>query len=91
VCSHLQTYTHTHIETHTDTHQPLPSPSLCAHSAPLFMAVGAPIPVPKVSPGDPGYADAVDAAHAALVDALVALYDKYKGQYGWQQRPLLVT
>lgn len=55
------------------------------------MAVGAPIPVPKVSPGDPGYADAVDAAHAALVDALVALYDKYKGQYGWQQRPLLVT
>jgi 2-acylglycerol O-acyltransferase 2 len=55
------------------------------------MAVGAPIPVPKIAPGQPGYADAVDDAHSQLVKALVDLYEKYRGQYGWHDRELVVT
>lgn len=54
------------------------------------MAVGAPIPVPKVSANDPGYQEAVDKAHAQLVTALVDLYNRYKGHYGWEDRELVV-
>lgn len=55
------------------------------------MAVGAPIPVPKLQPSDPGYQQAVDDAHSQLVKALVDLYSKYKGHYGWEDRELVVT
>lgn len=55
------------------------------------MAVGAPIPMPKVDPCDPGYQEAVDKAHSALVKALVDLYTKYKGHYGWEDRELVVN
>lgn len=65
--------------------------TLMPRNEPLFMAVGAPIPVPRIAPGQPGYAEAVEAAHAQLVDALVALYEKYRGQYGWDDRELVVT
>lgn len=53
-------------------------PSLPACSAPLMMAVGSPIHVPHIAPGQPGYREAVDAAHEQLVRALVELYEKYK-------------
>lgn len=41
-----------------------------------MMAVGSPIPVPRIARGAPGFDAAVDAAHAALVEALEALYHK---------------
>eukprot|EP00878_Enallax_costatus_P016076 GHUV01016857.1.p1 GENE.GHUV01016857.1~~GHUV01016857.1.p1 ORF type:complete len:299 (+),score=36.27 GHUV01016857.1:955-1851(+) len=65
--------------------------TLVPRSEPLFMAVGAPIPVPKLAPSDPYYQDAVDKAHSELVKALVDLYTKYKGHYGWDNRELVVT
>jgi hypothetical protein len=43
-----------------------------------MMAVGSPIHVPHIAPGQPGYREAVDAAHEQLVKALVELYEKYK-------------
>ena len=60
---------------------------------PLFMVIGAPIPVPKVSPDDrPRFDAAVDDAHARLVEALQALFDKYKGAYDarWADRTLSI-
>lgn len=60
-------------------------------NAPLMMAVGSPIHVPHIAPGQPGYREAVDVAHEQLVKALVELYEKYKGLYGWHDRPLVVT
>eukprot|EP00775_Hariotina_reticulata_P009197 gene9197-9364_t len=66
-------------------------PGGIAEIAPLFMAVGAPIPVTKVARGEPGFQEAVNAAHAQLVMALADLYQKYKGQYGWEDRELVVN
>jgi hypothetical protein len=43
-----------------------------------MMAVGSPIPVPHIAPGQPGFNEAVDAAHEQLVNALVELYYKYR-------------
>eukprot|EP00879_Flechtneria_rotunda_P005483 GHRR01005776.1.p1 GENE.GHRR01005776.1~~GHRR01005776.1.p1 ORF type:complete len:250 (+),score=65.05 GHRR01005776.1:1680-2429(+) len=57
---------------------------------PLMMAVGAPILVKQTSASDPGFAAAVDEAHGKLVAATQQLYDKYKGVFGWQDRPLLI-
>jgi hypothetical protein len=42
------------------------------------MAIGSPIPVPRIAPGQPGYDDAVETAHARLVAGLEELYHKYK-------------
>jgi len=55
------------------------------------MAVGAPIPVPHIARGQPGFQEAVDAAHAELVAALADLYQKYKTQYGWEERELVIN
>eukprot|EP00877_Chromochloris_zofingiensis_P004273 jgi/Chrzof1/13847/Cz08g14220.t1_DGAT2A[v5.2] len=57
---------------------------------PLFMVVGKPIPVKQLKPTDPGYHQAVDEAHAALVLALEELYYRYRGHYGWNDRPLII-
>lgn len=58
---------------------------------PIMFVVGAPVPVKKTSPSDPGFAAAVDDAHARMIDAMQELYDKYKGMYGWQDRPLVIV
>lgn len=47
-----------------------------------MMAVGRPIHVPHIQPGQEGFKEAVDAAHEQLVKALVELYDKYKVRAG---------
>lgn len=60
-------------------------------NAPLMMAVGGPIHVPHIVPGAEGFDEAVQVAHEQLVKALVELYDKYKGLYGWQDRELVVN
>lgn len=59
-------------------------------SVPLMMVVGGPIPVKQTSPDDPNFAAAVDEAHGKLVEAMQQLYDKYKGEYGWADRPLII-
>jgi hypothetical protein len=56
-----------------------------------MVAVGAPIPVPRIAPGAPGFDAAVESAHAQLVAGLTALYHKYKDVYGWAGRELVVT
>lgn len=43
-----------------------------------MMAVGSPIHVPHIAPGQEGFDEAVQAAHEQLVKALVELYHKYK-------------
>lgn len=55
-----------------------------------MMAVGAPVPVRKTHPTDPGFQAAVDEAHVALMAAMQRLYNIYKGEYGWQDRPLIM-
>ncbi|GBF98193.1 diacylglycerol acyltransferase type 2 [Raphidocelis subcapitata] len=62
------------------------------HRVPLFMAVGAPIPVPKIAPSEPGFADAVDAAHAALLASTRDLYNRYRAHYpGYENRELVIV
>lgn len=58
---------------------------------PLHMVVGRHVPVRHLPRGHPEFQAAVDAAHAAYVDALVALYERHKGAYGWATRPLIVV
>jgi hypothetical protein len=42
----------------------------CCCSVPLMMVVGGPVAVQQTHPSDPGFAAAVDDAHARLVDAM---------------------
>lgn len=57
-----------------------------------MMVVGAPVPTRKTSRQDKeAFNAAVDEAHAALVEAMQQLYDKYKGEYGWADRPLVIV
>ncbi|KAF6266346.1 diacylglycerol acyltransferase [Scenedesmus sp. NREL 46B-D3] len=65
---------------------PLPLPE----RVPLMMVVGGPVAVKQTHPSDQGFAAAVDDAHARLVEAMQVLYDKYKAEYGWADRPLLI-
>lgn len=55
-----------------------------------MMVVGGPIPVKQTDRDDPNFAAVVDDAHAKLVDAMQQLYDKYRGEYGWADRPLVI-
>jgi hypothetical protein len=43
-----------------------------------MMAVGKAVPVRQVAPGQPGFEEAVQEAHAALVDAVQELYNSCK-------------
>lgn len=65
----------------------LPVPS----RVPLMMAIGKAIPVKKVDPSDPGFAAAVEATHADVVDAVNELYNRHKHTYGWSKRPLEIV
>lgn len=59
---------------------------------PLFQVCGAPIPVPHIDPAaDPeAFKTAVDEVHAQVVTAMQELYDRYKVNYGWENRPLVI-
>lgn len=65
-------------------------PLALPNRVPLMMAIGAPIEVRQLSRDDPGFEAAVDAAHGALIRAMVDLYDRHKHEYGWGDRPLVV-
>jgi Diacylglycerol acyltransferase len=52
---------------------------------PLLFAVGDPIPVPQMA--NPP-AETVRALHAQFCRAVVCLFDKNKGEYGWAHKTL---
>ncbi len=43
-----------------------------------------------MSPEDPSFQAQVDATHAQVVQELQALYDRHKGEFGWEKRPLSI-
>ena len=61
-------------------------------SRPIFMVTGHACKVNKTDPKkDPAAFEAeVNRAHAAVVEELKGLYDRHKGTYGWQDRPLVI-
>ncbi|MEW5315570.1 MAG: hypothetical protein WDW38_006990 [Sanguina aurantia] len=63
---------------------PIPRP------VPLFMVVGRPIAVLKLSPDHPAYESHVDKAHAAVIASVEDLYARYAPLYyeGSNMRPL---
>lgn len=61
------------------------------HHVPIMFVVGAPVVVQQTAPSDPGFAAAEDDAHGRLIQAMQELYDKYKGMYGWPDRPLVIV
>lgn len=56
----------------------------------LMMVVGAPLEVVKVPRADPGFAAAVDETHARYMERLAGLFERYKGEYGWHDRELIM-
>jgi 2-acylglycerol O-acyltransferase 2 len=58
---------------------------------PIMMVTGTPIPVPHLAKDHPEYAAAVEEVHAKVMQATQDLYDKYKGLYGWEDRPLEIS
>ena len=52
--------------------------------------VGEPIKVKKLPRTDAGFDAEVDRVHAAFVKALHALYNEYRGEYGWADRELSI-
>eukprot|EP00878_Enallax_costatus_P007622 GHUV01007981.1.p1 GENE.GHUV01007981.1~~GHUV01007981.1.p1 ORF type:complete len:298 (+),score=73.54 GHUV01007981.1:1660-2553(+) len=65
-------------------------PFALPNRVPLMMVVGGPIPTKQTPRDDPNFDAVVDEAHAKLVEAMQQLYDKYKGEYGWADRPLVI-
>lgn len=62
------------------------------HPAPLRMAVGVPVPVgPAMQRDAPGFDERVEQVHAAVVEAIRAVYYKHRGAYGWADRELVVV
>lgn len=56
----------------------------------LLYAIGRPIRVPKPGVPAPVPQDLIDRVHAEFVCAVRDLYDRYKGAYGWSDRPLVI-
>ena len=60
---------------------------------PLFMAVGAPVAVPRgIDRHHPGFEAAVDEVHAAVIAAMERVYYTHRSKYGlgYEQRPLRI-
>jgi len=55
------------------------------------MVIGRPVKVKaKISPGDPGFTEAVDDLHKRVVEELKRVYEKHKIDFGWKDRPLVI-
>ncbi len=39
----------------------------------------------------PQFEATVDKVHAQVCDALQAMYDRHKAEYGWDDRPLIIN
>jgi hypothetical protein len=44
-----------------------------------------------MSPSDPGFDSYVDSLHATFTTELEALYYRHRAEYGWADRPLVIT
>jgi len=60
----------------------IPIPFL-SHNVPLFLCVGQPITVKKVSPTCPEFTSYVDQKHEEFIEALKGLFEKYKVECGY--------
>jgi hypothetical protein len=64
--------------------------------APLWTVAGSPVDMgPGLDPSDPAFGGTVEEKHAEFTTALVALYEKHRGQFFdgkryWTVRPLIV-
>jgi hypothetical protein len=56
----------------------------------LFMVVGAPVPVVKTAKDDPAFDCVVEDTHRRYMEALQALYDRWKQEYGWESHELVM-
>ena len=57
---------------------------------PLMMAVGAPVAVVKTGRAAAEFEGVVEEVHQRYMGALLGLYGKYKGMYGWEDHPLIM-
>ena len=62
--------------------------TLVLKRTPLLSAVGKPIPVPKIE--NPTEQD-VDKYHKLFLEGLTNLFEKYKGNYGWSHKTLVIS
>jgi 2-acylglycerol O-acyltransferase 2 len=60
------------------------------HRKPLLYAVGPPIWPPPVGPNGAATEETIKQVHAAFVAELERLYYKYRGVYGWANKPLQI-
>jgi len=58
------------------------------HRHPVLGVMAKPIVVPRAE-GEPTQ-DMIDTIHAQFCDSLIALFDDYKGLYGWPDKKLLI-
>jgi len=61
------------------------------HSVPIFMVIGKAIPVQKLAADDPNFTKTVDELHGKFIESLQKLYDDNKQEYGWNDKPLVIT
>lgn len=61
------------------------------HKVPLMMAIGGPVQVQQMDRSHPDFEATVNESHARVLRATQELYDKYKGIYGWEHHPLVIT
>jgi len=57
----------------------------------IFTVSGKPIPVQQMDPCDPGFEPYVESVHATFTTELEALYYRHRAEYGWADRPLVIT
>jgi hypothetical protein len=58
---------------------------------PILMVVGAPVKAgPAMAPTDPGFEARVDEIHAAVCLEIARVYYRWRGEYGWADRPLII-
>jgi hypothetical protein len=59
---------------------------------PIFMAVGAPVSAgPAMAPTDPRFEARVDEIHAAVCLEIARVYYRWRAEYGWADRPLIIA
>ena len=58
----------------------------------LYAALGKIIFVREaMSPSDPRFEQAVEEFHKRVMNGMLELYDRHKGRYGWEDRPLVLA
>jgi hypothetical protein len=59
---------------------------------PILMVVGAPVKAgPAMAPTDPGFEARVDEIHANVCLEIARVYYRWRAEYGWADRPLIIA